>query len=185
MNFFLFFPNGTFDCFKTSFHSATAELHQVWEQPSITVIHIDARNLWAHALNSEHAQSALCLFADAHRLEVGWLCLLLCMCTYTWGWAILRSGVLLRTLFQIWLRLNLPIFLLRVRIVYPDVDCLLYGPSPSSLGCWNCLVWNCAQFVEYAYRWERVASGVPCISSPRVLDVSPMYSSLQAISPHW
>ena len=27
---------------------------------------IDARSLWAHVLYSEHAQSALCLFANAH-----------------------------------------------------------------------------------------------------------------------
>ena len=29
---------------------------------------------------------------------VGWLCLLLCMCAYTWGLVILRPGVLRRTL---------------------------------------------------------------------------------------
>ena len=37
------------------------ELHQVWEPPSITVFIYVARTLWAHALNSEHAQSDLWL----------------------------------------------------------------------------------------------------------------------------
>ena len=31
---------------------------------------MDTKNLWVHALNSEHAQSALCLPADAHWLEL-------------------------------------------------------------------------------------------------------------------
>ena len=38
-------------------------------QPKITAIYIDAKMTWGHALNLEHAQNALCLFADAHWLE--------------------------------------------------------------------------------------------------------------------
>ena len=45
---------------------------------------IDARNLWVHALNSEHAQSALCLFVDANWLElVGYA--YYCVCVHTLG----------------------------------------------------------------------------------------------------
>ena len=36
------------------------------------------------------------------QMPIGWLCLLVCMCTYTWGLAILRSGVLRRTLSPVW-----------------------------------------------------------------------------------
>ena len=67
-----------------SFDSATAELHQVWEQPNFTAICIDAKNPWVHALNSEHVQNALCLFADAHWLELIHYTHY-CVCAYTLG----------------------------------------------------------------------------------------------------
>ena len=45
------------------------ELHQVWEQPSITAIIYVTRTLWVHALNLEHAQSVLCIFAGAQWMD--------------------------------------------------------------------------------------------------------------------
>ena len=53
---------------------------------NLTLLHlfIDARNLWAHALNSEHAQSAWYLFVDAHLLQlVGYA--YDCVCVHTLG----------------------------------------------------------------------------------------------------
>ena len=46
------------------------ELHQVWEQPIITAIIYVTSTLWVHALNSEHAQNVLCIFADAHLMDL-------------------------------------------------------------------------------------------------------------------
>ena len=45
------------------------ELHQVWEQPSITVIIYVTRTLWAHALNSGHAQHDVWLPAVGYWLD--------------------------------------------------------------------------------------------------------------------
>ena len=50
------------------------------------------------------------------------------MCTYTWGLVTLRPGVLRRTLPDM-IKIdhtNIPV---KSGIVYPDVDCLLYGPG--------------------------------------------------------
>ena len=46
------------------------DLHQVWEQPSITAVICVARHLWAHALNSEHAQRHLWPMGKCYWLEL-------------------------------------------------------------------------------------------------------------------
>ena len=146
-------------------------------EDNLALLHlfIDARTLWAHALNSEHAQNALCLFVDAHWLDwmcgchtchwsswsshlvlgllhflstcsefracpecslficgcllVGlhWALPLLCISASLWEEPILRLGVLKRTRSHIWLKLYLPIFLLRVGLVTLIIDSFLYG----------------------------------------------------------
>ena len=58
----------------------------IMSENNLALLHlfIDARNLWVHALNLEHAQSALCLFVDAHWLElVGYT--YYCIGTHTLG----------------------------------------------------------------------------------------------------
>ena len=44
-------------------------------------------------------------------------------------------------------------------------------------------MWNCAQFVGCPYRWEKVASGVPCISPPGSL-MFPLWTPHCMLFPH-
>ena len=68
------------------------------------------------------------IICGCHWLELVGYGLLLCMCAYSWGWAILRPGVLRRTLSQM-SEIELTNTPVKSGIVCPDVDCLLYGPG--------------------------------------------------------
>ena len=54
----VFLLNRKIRLFQRQAFNHHCDLHQVWEQPSITILCV-ARYLWAHALNSEHAQRYL------------------------------------------------------------------------------------------------------------------------------
>ena len=99
-----------------------------------------------------------------------------------------RAGVLSETLSHMWGKLNLPIFLFNVGLLtLIKVDSLMFlaKPCPSFHIIWK-LLWLVGRPVLLL--WWYIGEGSFRCSlnlSPKVLEVSPMYSSSQVRSPHW
>ena len=108
-------------------------------------------------------------------------------CAFPCGMATLIPGVLNRTLSHIWLNWNLPIFLFRVRLFIlmkmdSSINPVKSGPSiPMMLKLswvvWCPASWMCSCIGHGPLRWSQYLS-------PRVLDVSSIYSSPQSIVGH-
>ena len=99
-----------------------------------------------------------------------------------------RPGVLSKTLSHMWGKLNLPIFLFNVgllALIKIDSLMLLTKPCPSLPIIWK-LFWLVGWPVLLLW-WCMGEGSFRCSlnSSPKVLEVSPMYSSAQVRSPHW
>ena len=80
----IFFSKQNFWLFQDKLSFSTTNI--IKSQDTLALLHlfIDARNLWVHALNSEHAQSTLHLFAEAHWLkQIGYA--YYCVCVHTLG----------------------------------------------------------------------------------------------------
>ena len=109
-------------------------------------------------------------------------------CASSFWLATLILGVPNKTLSQIWLSWNLPIFLLRVGLfTLMKMDSLLnlVMSCPSlpiilklSWLSWCPVIWLCTWMGEGSLKCSLYLS-------PRVLDVSPMYSSPQSMAAHW
>ena len=124
--------------------------------------------------------------------KLGWInsevlevaCPIACTCLFK-----VRPGVLSKTLSHMWGKLNLPIFLFNVGLLtLINMDSLMFLAKP------------CTSLPPY-YLKVILTSGVVCMVammmngegcfrcsldlSPKVLEVSPIYSSSQVKSPHW
>ena len=99
-----------------------------------------------------------------------------------------RPGVLSKTLSHMWGKLNLPLFLFRVGLLtLINMNSLIFlaKQCPSLPIIWKffwvvgwpaLLLWWCIGEVSFSCSLNLL---------PKVLEVSPMYSSLQVRSPHW
>ena len=109
-------------------------------------------------------------------------------CTFPCGMATLIPGVLNRTLSHIWLNWNLPIFLFRVGLfTLMKMDSLInLVKSCPSLPMMLKLSW--VVWCPASWMYSCIGDGPLRFSwyvSPRVPDVSPIYSSPQSIAGHW
>ena len=78
-----------------------------------------------HALNSEYAQNALCLFVDAHWLVMPTIVYVYIHLAigYFKARGVKKDSIPDRIKVEL---TNIPV---KSGIVYPDVDCLFYGPG--------------------------------------------------------
>ena len=80
-----------------------------------------------HALNSEHAQSALCLFLDPHWL--GLVVPIIVPVHIHLGIGYFKARGIQKVSIPDMIKIELTNIPVKSETVYPDVDCLLYGPG--------------------------------------------------------
>ena len=100
----------------------------------------------------------------------------------------LRSGMLSQTLSHMWGKLNLPMLLFKVGLLtLINIDSLIFLTKlcPSLPIIWK-LLWLVGWPVRLLWWWIGEGSfRCSLYLSPKVLEVSPIYSSSQLRSPHW
>ena len=110
-------------------------------------------------------------------------CPTVCRCLLT-----LRPGVVNKTLSHMWGKLNLPMFLFSVGLLtLMNIDSLIFLAKlcPSLPIIWK-LLWLVGWPVCLLYLWMDEGSfRCSLYLSPKVLEVSPVYSPSQERSPHW